>query len=1014
MAWEELRNETPRARTRGKLRASIRNALELAHFDRKAAEYAAPFDVVDRGPHHKLRRYSGAPEDAPVALLIPPLMMTANVYDIAPDISGVVALLRNGISPWVVDFGAPEREKGGLERTLADHIHAVAQCVARASVLTGKRVHLCGYCQGGMFAYQTAAYLRCEGVASIVTFASPVDIHKGSPIMRGGLARVLHRTLIPITKTVLSRVEAIPGAVARMGFRLATPRKNVRERINFIRSLHDREQTMRRAARRRFLGGAGFVAWPGPAFRTVIEDFMVHNRMLAGGIVIDDRIISLADITCPILAFVGMTDEIARPAAVAAIVDAAPQADVRLEPRSAGHLGIIVGSRAKNATWPTVATWISAIDSGKSANDALPKRFVPASIRERRDKKVHTLGEIASVATRDLCHLVADKLARPSAMFGAVRSQERRLRHLARMGPHTRISSSRELALRAEETPNATFLIWRGRALSYGEANTRVTNVVRGLHARGIRRGDRVGVLMGSRPSLVAATTALTRLGAVAVVAPPRAPSDALVQSFDDLGVRHVVVDPERSRSDAGRGRAVLILGGGDRQGRRRHHVMDDVTRATTDLETVDPSAIVLPSHLELDPGRARDVALIVLRPTEDDTGLRSVLVTNYRWALSALGAAAACAVTRADTIMCGVPLHHPTGLLASVGAALVGGARLALFEAQETGRPIHARRFLLEIRRVGATVVFYAGEMLRPLADCPPSPSDRHLPVRMFAGSGMRPALATRIRARFGVDTMEFYSGTSHRAIVADPTGKEPGSLGGVLPGSAPVALVKCDLVRRTHLLDPQGHLVMAGPNEPALLAVSVSEEEIPTLGRDRILVRDAFGEGSSWLVTTDVLERDSAGRHWFVDSLSGFVTTKTGEPVSTRRIEDALYTLPEVRLAAAWRVPDSMGEVAAAFSSSKEIPLQRIRRAMATLPAHARPGVIARVTDLPLTDGFRPNKRLARDRAFTSTELWRLVDGDYAPMTHPASQAPPADTPRPEDNSSTPSRHSPHPHYA
>ena len=89
-----------------RLRASARNALELARLGRLGAEaQATPFEIVDAGPHHRLRRYAGA--GAPVLLLVPPLMLTADVYDIAPDVSAVASLAARGVSPWVIDFGAP-------------------------------------------------------------------------------------------------------------------------------------------------------------------------------------------------------------------------------------------------------------------------------------------------------------------------------------------------------------------------------------------------------------------------------------------------------------------------------------------------------------------------------------------------------------------------------------------------------------------------------------------------------------------------------------------------------------------------------------------------------------------------------------------------------------------------------------------------------------------------------------------------------------------------------------------
>jgi acyl-coenzyme A synthetase/AMP-(fatty) acid ligase len=126
------------------------------------------------------------------------------------------------------------------------------------------------------------------------------------------------------------------------------------------------------------------------------------------------------------------------------------------------------------------------------------------------------------------------------------------------------------------------------------------------------------------------------------------------------------------------------------------------------------------------------------------------------------------------------------------------------------------------------------------------------------------------------------------------------------------------------------------------------------------RGLVRDAFGDGSAWLVTNDVLERDAAGRHWFVDSLAGFVRPASGgDAVSLRRVEDALYALPEVQLAAAWETTRGSGAIAAAFVSRVEVASERLEAALSTLPAGARPKRVARVPEIPLTEGFRPKKR-------------------------------------------------------
>ena len=214
-------------------------------------------------------------------------------------------------------------------------------------------VNLAGYSQGGMFCYQAAAYLRTEGIASVITFGSPVDIRGGIPL---GLPEGVATQGAEALAKVFSRA-AVPAWMSRTGFRMLDPVKSLQQRFDFVRQLHDREALLPRERQRRFLLGEGWVAWPGPALADFMRQFVAHNRMLAGGFLIEDRMVTLADIECPVLTFVGEVDEIAPADGVRAVTRAAPGADVYEVALRAGHFGLVVGSAAARSTWPTVAGW---------------------------------------------------------------------------------------------------------------------------------------------------------------------------------------------------------------------------------------------------------------------------------------------------------------------------------------------------------------------------------------------------------------------------------------------------------------------------------------------------------------------------------------------------------------------------------------------------------------------------------------------------------------------------------
>jgi putative long chain acyl-CoA synthase len=932
-------------------RRSAQNALELVRLGRLTPAEALPFEVVDRSPMCRLRRYPavGAVRCGPL-VLIPPLMLTAEIYDVAPDVSAVRALTAAGIDAWVIDFGAPEAEKGGMARTLDDHVRAVAWAVDRVRELSGRDVHLGGYSQGGMFAYQTAAYRGGQGIASLVTFGSPVDLHKNLPNVASDVAERFIRAVSPMVELSLDSVEGIPGALNSFGFKLLSPKKEIEQLVDFVRKLHDRQALARRESRRRFLGGEGFVAWPGPALRRFFDDFIVHNRLVSGGMVIDGRTVTLADIRLPILAFVGDRDEFARPATVRAITGAAPEADVHEIELHAGHFGLVVGSTANHVTWPAVIDWIHWRDAGGPT----PRALVPMR-RERMndepeeffepDIDVEILGEAAEVARR-AWHGAAEVVRDAGETVDQLRWQLPRLRRLERMTGSSRISASLVLAEQAAAIGDRTFFLWRGRAFSYAEANRRVDAVVRGFCSVGVGAGDRVALLMGTRPSYLSAVTALSRLGAIAVVLGPELPDTALAAALAELGATAIVCDPENVTRATQLAPQVLVLGGA---AERRFG-------SAIDMEAIDPAAVALPAWYRADAGRARNLAIVLVqRGPNRAGGYRLARVSHGRWAFSALGVAAAATLRPSDTVYCCLPLHHPTGLLVSAGGALVGGSRLAL------ARGFDAGEFWSEARRYGATVVSYAGEMARALCEAPLARGEKKHPVRLFVGSGMRQDVWQRLGERFGVGVLELYASTERNLVLANASGAKIGSVGRPLPGSNEIALVEIAVEEsgagRKAVLPAK---LRPAIDRPGVALVRVGEHVTGPRVRT-----DVFEPGDRWYASDDVLSRDCDGDYAFVGKLDELIVTGAGL-VAPSRVENALYQVPGVKLAAVWGAVDAGREAPVGAVRADALDPERLGEVLrAELAPHERPTVIARVLDFPLTTGFRPVKAALRDLA-------------------------------------------------
>ncbi|HEY0476279.1 MAG TPA: alpha/beta fold hydrolase [Kofleriaceae bacterium] len=1024
---ERRRRQVRWARRLRRLGLAWQNALELARAGRLTAPYGAPFERIHEERVYRLRRYArpaDAAESPPAArpaaplLLVPPLMIAAEVYDISPDVSAVAYLTRAGIDVWLVDFGAPEREEGGMSRTLDDHVRAVSEAVERVRAATGRDVHLAGYSQGGMFCYQAAAFRRGAGIASIVTFGSPVDLHRTLQVGEDTTERLIGGLRAALSWP-LARIEGLPGFLTATGFKLLSARKELGQLVDFVKNLHDREALEKREARRLFLGGEGFVAWPGPAFRKFVDELVVGNRLASGGFVIDGHSVTLADIACPILYVIGSRDEMGRPASVRGIRRACPRVRVMYElPVAAGHFGLVVGSGALGVTWPRVVDWMRWREGlGGPPAGAIDVRAERVADPDDDDDGGGGGGEHA---TRDLdlarelldktARGVVDRLSELSEDLGAyldnARYQLPRLARLRNLQDDARISLGKTLADQARDIGDRTFFLFRGRAFSYADANRRVDAVVRGLVASGIRPGDQVGVMMKSRPSHLSAVTAINRIGAVAVLLSPATPDDLLARALELGEAATLIVDPDgAARARAAVPGPVLVLGGvGEvpwQPGASRA-----LPAGVVDLEAIDPDAVALPAWYRPDPGRARDLAMVFVS-AGGAAPPRAMRITNRRWAFSALGAAAAATLTARDTVYCCLPLHHPSGTLVATGSALIGGARLALASAFD--RPDWAETFWDEVRRHGVTVVYYAGEMCRRLVDAAPVVGEANHPVRLFAGSGLRGAVWRRLVDRFGpVGVLEMYASTEANTVLANARGKKLGSVGRPLPGSPDVAIAAWSLAGDDFVRDGAGHLVHARLDEPGMLMaqLAASDGAPGRAGADlayidpRRIVNDAFASGDRWFVTGDLFRVDAEGDHWFVDHQHHRINTGHG-PIASTRIEDAIYDVPGIALCAVVGRPAGAGLGAAEAheahdpgGTAHQIPvaavqlqpgaaldLDALSRAVATLPEYARPRRLCIVEALPMTDGYRPIKH-ALDRSLD------LADGPHVLAWDPRAQ--------------------------
>jgi putative long chain acyl-CoA synthase len=942
-----------------RLIATAQNGLEVLRLGGlETGSVPSPSQIVESVAMYKLRRYfppDSRPGHSPVGppvLMVHPMMMSADMWDVTRDEGAVGILHADGLDPWVIDFGEPDKIEGGMRRTLADHIVALGQAIDTIKDVTGSDVHLVGYSQGGMWCYQVAAYRRSKSLASIVTFGSPVDTLAALPM--GIPANFAAPAANFMADHVFSRLD-IPSWMARTGFQMMDPLKTAKARVDFVRQLHDREALLPREQQRRFLEREGWIAWSGPAISELLKQFIAHNRMMTGGFAVNGQMVTLTDITCPVLAFVGEVDDIGQPASVRGIRRAAPNAEVYESTIRTGHFGLVVGSKAAQHSWPTVAEWVKWLSTGGDKPDSIdlmadqPAEHTDSGVA-LSSRLTHGIGEVSEAALA-LARGAANTIvtANKSMRTLAVETY-RTLPRLARLGQlndHTRISLGRIIDEQAHDAPQGEFLLFDGRVHTYEGVNRRINNVVRGLIEVGVRQGDRVGVLMETRPSALVAIAALSRLGAAAVVM--RADAD-LAASVRLGGVTEILTDPSNLdavlASERHLVRQVLVLGGGES---RDLHLPEDSSERppVIDMEKIDPDAVELPGWYRPNPGLARDLAFIAFNAAGGE--LVAKQITNYRWAVSAFGTASTAALDRRDTVYCLTPLHHESALLVSLGGAVVGGTRIALSRALERDR------FVQEIRQYGVTVVSYTWAMLREIVDDPAFVLHGNHPVRLFIGSGMPTGLWGRVVDAFApAHVVEFFATTDGQAVLANVSGAKVGSKGRPLPGAGRIELGAYDAEHDLILETDRGFVQVAEANQVGILLAASNGPIDPSAS----VKRGVFAAGDTWISTENLFYRDEDGDYWLAGRRGTVIHTARGL-VYTEPVTDELGCINGVDLAVTYNVPVGDQEVAGTAGTllpGATITAADLTEAVAKLPIGLGPDIACVVPEMNLSTSYRP----------------------------------------------------------
>lgn len=482
--------------------------------------------------------------------------------------------------------------------------------------------------------------------------------------------------------------------------------------------------------------------------------------------------------------------------------------------------------------------------------------------------------------------------------------------------------------------------------VSYGALREASDRFALALKRLGIRKGDRVAILLPQSPAVVIAHLAVAKLGAISLPLAVLFGPDALSFRLRDSGAKAVLLDES----------GLAKLG--------------EIEARLPDLETVisvdgasggalDFHRLIAGAKGELAPVASTpdDPAMMIYtsgttgQPKGAVHGHRVVLghIPGLRFAHPGLGRPDDVMWTPADWAWAGGLLNVLLPSLA-LGVPVVAGLH-AKFSVDEV------LGLLWDFKVRNAFLPPTALRMLQA-AHQPSQVYRTHLRSIMSAGETLGPGTYAWAEAAFGFPVNELYGQTECNLVLGschELGVSRPGAIGKAVPGHR-VAVV--DEEGQESPTDEIGEIAVRAPDPVMFLGYWGNATATAAKYRD------------GWLMTGDKARRDIDGYVHFVGRGDDIITS-AGYRIGPGEIEDCLMRHAAVAMAAVVGMPDTLRtEIVKAFvvlkpgftaSDAMTADLQLFVRER--LSAHEYPRVIAYVDALPLTSSGKIIRRALRE---------------------------------------------------
>ncbi len=284
-------------------------------------------------------------------VLVPPLMVTTDIFDLVQEHSLANTLIENGFNVYLVDFGKPDQNDAHLK--IDDY---VLNFLYRAVHMSKKHSNaeymtLLGYCMGGSFStmYASVSLDIKNDIKNVINIAGPVDLKDLS------FFNLIFKPFKNEWFALVDKLGGIPKELLTFIFKAADPLSYLRRPFQIINKAWDRDFLIKYQALSSFFNN--FQSIPAATFKQCFE-IISSNDLISGKLKLLDQNINLSNLQASYLAFGGSRDTFIPPDSIRAIQKHISSRDFQYMELPFGHLSIMGSERAKYTVWKTCVDWL--------------------------------------------------------------------------------------------------------------------------------------------------------------------------------------------------------------------------------------------------------------------------------------------------------------------------------------------------------------------------------------------------------------------------------------------------------------------------------------------------------------------------------------------------------------------------------------------------------------------------------------------------------------------------------